>query len=256
MRMTFLRHFINVEGDKGIGALNTALINLDPDSGIQADLRVMEEDLDNAGKVIAQLRSDLAGEHREYDAVNKQYAELMSAAELIQKEVDDQATPEAKRGEKRASLGRLVARIEKMAPDLDRFKAEMDTTQTQLTDAEAIYQEKAQGLADAKRNLESAKHDLSHAKMSEQRSQKRAEDAAVVAGLRASNSASLNTALNIMRKSADEARQRAEASDMKASALKGAADAGEDKNVAEALGKVRGEQSTESLGDRLAKLRR
>ena len=256
MRMSFLRHFINVEGDKGIGALNAALVNLDPDSAIQADLRVMEQDLDAAGKAIAGLRADLVQEHREYDAVNKQYSELMSAAELIQKEVDDPATPEATRAEKRASLARLVARIEKMAPDLDRFKAEMDTTQAQLTDAESIYREKAQGLADARRNLESAKHDLTHAQMQEQRSGKRAEDAAVVAGLRASNSASLNTALNIMRKSADEARQRAVASDMKASALRGAADAGEDKNVAEALGKVRGEQSTESLGDRLAKLKR
>ena len=66
----------------------------------------------------------------------------------------------------------------------------------------------------------------------------------------------LTVALDAMRQTAAEARQRAEANDMKAQALHGAKEAEADKNIAAALAEVRGDNTTKSLSDRLAALRR
>jgi DNA-directed RNA polymerase subunit K/omega len=59
-----------------------------------------------------------------------------------------------------------------------------------------------------------------------------------------------------MQQSAQEARERAEAMNMKAQALTDLKDAAADNNVAAALGEVRGTTSSLSLTERLTSLRR
>ena len=136
-----------------------------------------------------------------------------------------------------------------MAPELDRDKTDVESTRALLSEAEAVYQQKAEALTNAKKNLDSARHDLQHARIEEERSAERARQAASVAGLARSPTSGLTVALNVMQQSAQEARQRAEAMNMKAQALGHLKEATADQNVAAALAEVRGTAST-SLTDR------
>jgi predicted nucleic acid-binding Zn-ribbon protein len=252
--LPFARNFFAVQGNKATYAVTKALVQMDPESASAADLRTMEQDLDKAGQVISRLRTDLNNERREFDSVNLQYGELMSAAEVLQKKID--AAADADRGSLETSLANLLNRTEHMAPELERDRKDVDATQALLTDAEKAYQDKARALTEARGNLDRARHDLQHANIEEERSRQRAQQAAIVAGLSASPIGGLTIALNTMQESATEARQRAESADMKANALRGAKSAAEDENVAAALNEVRGTISPKSLSERLASLRR
>jgi chromosome segregation ATPase len=254
--LPFFRNFIGVEGNNAAQGVVKALVQLDPDSASAADLRTMEQDLDKAGQMIAKLRADLAHEQSEYDAINSQYRELMAAAELLQKRVDDPATPNAQRQSLNTSLTALVAKIEHVAPDLDRDKKDVEETRALLSEAEKVYQQKAEALTGAKKRLDSARHDLQRAHMQEERSAERARAAAVVAGLGATRVSGLTVALDTMQQSAQQARQRAEANEMKSQALSGAKEAEADGNIAAALSEVRGDSATKSMAERLAALRR
>ncbi len=252
----FMKNFLGVKGDQAAQGLAAAIVKMDPEGASLADLRVMEADLDKAGQAIAKLRAELAREQKEFDTVGKQYAELMSAAEILQKRVDDPATAEPQKASLKNSLAGLVEKLERMAPEIDRDKKDVAATQSLLAEAEKAYQDKAAALAEAKQTLERARHDMQHAALEEQRAKDKAEQAEVVAGLRQSRSSGLTVALNAMQQSAEQARQRAEASTMKAAALTHVSDAGNDKNVADALAQVRGTGSEKSLSDRLAALKR
>jgi chromosome segregation ATPase len=254
--LPFLRNFIGAEGGNAAAGVVKALVQLDPDSATVADLRTMEQDLDNAGRMIAKLRTDLTHEQTEFDSIGGQYHELMAAAELLQKRIGDPGTPDLQKQSLNASLATLVAKIEHMAPELDRDKRDVESTRTLLAEAEAVYQQKAEALTNARKNLDSARHDLQHARIEEQRSVERARQAATVAGLRSSPTSGLTVALNVMQQSAQEARQRAEAMNMKAEALSHLKEVTADQNVAAALAEVRGTVPTKSLSERLSALRR
>ena len=254
--LPFVRNFIGVKGDSVAAGVVKALVQLDPDSATVADLRTMEQDLDNAGRMIAKLRADLAHEQTVFDSIGGQYHELMAAAELLQKKIADPGTPDVQKQSLNASLASLVAKIEHLAPELDRDQKDVESTRALLSEAEAVYQQKAEALTNAKKNLDSARHDLQHARIEEERGAERARQAATVAGLRSSPTSGLTVALNVMQQSAQEARQRAEAMNMKAQALSRLKEATADQNVAAALAEVRGTAPTKSLSDRLSALRR
>jgi chromosome segregation ATPase len=254
--MPFLKNFVGAGGSQVVENLTQHLVRLEPEIASKAELATMEEDLDTAGRLITHLQTELAQEQHEFDLVNTQYGEMMAAAELLQKNIDDPTTSDEKRSSKAKSLAGLLDRIEHTAPDLDHKREDVDATSTFLKDAEAAYQEKSQALLAAKGNLDRAKHDMDHASLEEQRANKRAEDAKVVAGLKTGTTSGLNVALDAMQKSAQDARERASASNMKAKALTSAKDAGEDENVKAALAEVKGTTSEKSLSDRLSQLRR
>jgi chromosome segregation ATPase len=254
--LPFLRNFIGAEGNHAAAGVVKALVQLDPDGASAADLRTMEQDLDNVGRMIARLRADLAHEQSEFDSISGQYHELMAAGELLQKRIADPGTPEAQKQSLNRSLSSLVAKIEHMAPELDRDRNDVESTHALLAEAEAAYQQKAEALTTAKKNLESARHDLEHAKLEEQRSAERARQAEAAAGLRTSPTSRLTVALDVLQQSAKEARQRAEVMDIKAQALSHLKEASDDQNVAAVLAEIRGTAPTQSLSERLAALRR
>ena len=249
--MPFFKNFFASQGENATRRVVRAMVELDPETASKADLMTMEQDLDRAGVAIAKLRADLTQEHHELDAVEAQYTELMGAAEVLKKRLEDPNTDHASVS---ASLDRLLAKIETMVPQLDRGRQMVKDTESLLHDAEAAYQTKAESLRSAKQNLEAAKHDLAHAKIEENRSKERAEQAAVVAGLKESPN-NLTTALNSLQSATQDARQRAEANNMKASALSSAKESAEDKNIASAL-KEANPKTEKSLDERLSSLRR
>lgn len=254
--MPFLKNFVGSGGTQVVENVTAHLVSLAPETASKAELVTMEDDLDNAGRTITRLQSELAQEQHAFDLINTQYGEMMAAAELLQKQVDDPATSDDKRASLSKSLNGLLEKIEHIVPDLDHKREDIVSTSDFLKDAEQAYQEKSQALLAAKSNLDRAKHDMEHAALEEDRAKKHAEDAKVIAGLKTGASSGLNVALDAMQKAATEARERASANNMKAKALTSAKDAGEDENVKAALAQVKGSTSEKTLADRLAQLRR
>lgn len=254
--MPFFKNFVGAKGTEAAHSLASALVRLDPETASKADLLTMEQDLDRAGGVIAKLRTDLSSERRELDAITKTYRELMGAAEVLQGQIDSPTASDADKASKQTSLTKLLARLESVVPELNRDKQDVAQTEALLNDAQTAYKGKADALVAAKGNLDRARHDLQHAEIQEGRAHDRAEQAAVVAGLKSSPTSGLTTALNVMQESADAARQRAESADMKAAAISGAQSSSEDPNIASALAQSKGiPEGGSSLADRLAALK-
>lgn len=254
--MSFLRNFLNVQGKQAVQAVNDALVRVDPEAAIQADLDTMSQDVDKAGQVISKLRADLTREQKEGAAVDARYSELMGAAENIKGQIDNQETPADRRASLEASLSRLLDQIEKIVPQRDREHQDIEQTQALLTEAEAAYKEKVQALTEAKSTLTRARQDMQHSAIREERAAQRARQAEVVAGLKATPTSQLTVALASMQRATDAANQRTEAANMKAQALAGARDQEEDPNIKEAIAASKGQPSGQSLADRLAALRK
>lgn len=254
--LSFFKNFLGASSAQAMQSLATSIVKLDPETASKADLLTMEQDLDRAGVVISKLRIDLNREIAERDTVAKRYKQLMGAAEVLQGHLKDPASPEEMRASWAASLERLLTQIEGVVPELNREKQDVEQTQALLNDAEAAYKDKANALVAAKGNLERAKHDLQHATIQEDRAKDRANQAAVVAGLRTSNTNGLTTALDAMHQSAEAARERATSADMKADALRGAQVSQDDPNIAAAIRTAEAqEQPSGSLDERLAALK-
>src|SRR5690348_8164757 len=113
--LPFFKNFFNAQGEKATQRVVKALVELDPETASKADLQTMEQDLDRAGRAIAKLRADLTQERHELDAVEKQYTELMGAAEVLKKRIAAGTDASVN-----ASLAKLIVKIEATVPELDR----------------------------------------------------------------------------------------------------------------------------------------
>jgi chromosome segregation ATPase len=256
MSFSYLKNFVLAGGRQSVEKLTTALVIAAPDLATEAELATLEEQLDETGRVITRLQSDLTREQHEYDAINSQYGQLMAAAEIMQGKIDDQNTSDEKRAGLSTSLAGLLVKIEGLAPRLDQESQEVADVKRFLSEAEAAYNEKTTALIGARETLIRAKNEMGNATIQEERAARRAEDARAVAGLRSSSSNGINIALESMKSATETARQHAAAHNLKANALTASKTAGEeDANVRDALAQVKGE-SNQSLSERLSSLRR
>lgn len=255
--MGFFTNLLDVKGARAIAGLKTAVIKSNVDDSSEAELLTQEQELDHANKIIQGLQNELSDEEKKYNLTNGQYTQQLNVATVLESQLADSNISDEKRTSLQASLDNVVSKLEALKPELDSEKNSMDSTQSLLIDANAAFKEKAVALKGARQKLEDAKHELQHVAILEERSEKHAEDAAVIAGIRKSNGVNgVTTALDVMHKAAQEARDRVAENERKASVLKKepSLDA-EDPNIKAALAQVSGTPS-QSVSDRLAALRR
>lgn len=256
MSFAFLKNFVLAGSTQAADTLTSALVKVSPETATKAELAAMEEDLDNTGRLVIRLQSNLSDEQRQFDAVNLQYSEMIAAAEVLQIRIDDPQLSDAERVLVSSSLDKLLTKIEAFVPELDQSRHDLEATESFLRDAEEAYRNKSQALLTAKQSLEHAKRDMEHAHLEEKRAQKRAEDARVVAGLTSGTLPGLTVALDAMTQSAQESRQRAAASKMKAEVLTTKHTEDDDENIKAAMAEVKGHPSEKTLVDRLSALKR
>ena len=254
MTFAFARNFLGVKGDHAVNKAIEAMVRWDPEAASMADLKTMEQDLDKAGRALARLRSELDGERAAHDKLEAHHSQQMHAAEIINKQIEEAS--DFLRPPLQKSLETLLADLEQQAPELKQAKDDLEQTKTLTSEAQAVYDEKAAAITQAKASLDRARHELQRANLQEERSRRRADEAAEIAGLHPkSTNSGLTVALDSMHRSADEARQRAEADNMKATALKPKTDV-EDENIAKAMAEAAGQATpAKSLSERLAALR-
>jgi chromosome segregation ATPase len=252
---SFIKSFVGVKGEQLGQEIVKAIVEIDPESATQAQLEEMEKDLDKAGAVIQKLRADYDREVREAETASKRYNEMLAAAELLQRKLDNPALTEKSGIE--ASLAKLVNQLEQFAPEVEQEQKDVVEVKALLDEAQSAYRAKAESLAAAKGNLDRAKRDMQRAVMEQERADEKAKRAAEVAGLRQGSGSKLNIAVDAMQRRADEARAKTEAAKLKAETLTTiSAPNADDPHIAEAMRQVQGTGQTGSLADRLAKLKR
>ena len=231
-----------------------ALIRWDPKSATEAELRTMEQHLDELGTQVAQARQSYDREQKEADAIMALSAQRMAAAEQLQSQANA-ATDPARKASLEKSLTTLVDMLEKMAPDMEREKQDAVDAKGFLEMLEGAYQDAGGKLKAARSELERAQRDMARAAQQKQTAEQQAEAARRAAGL-VQTTSSLTVALKTMQDVAAKDLASADAAMAKARLLKPSKPEQDDANIAEALAAASGKPpAPTSLTDRLAALK-
>ena len=252
--ISFFRNLLGVKADGAVNSAIEAIVRWDPKAATEAELRTMEQHLDQLGLQVAQARASYDKEKREAEAITALSAQRMAAAEQLSARLAAETSPGAKAALEN-SLATLVAMLEKMAPDIDREKQDETDAESFLRQLEDAYQQAGQKLRQARGDLERAQRDMVRAEQQRGVAEQRANAARQAAGLTTATSG-LSVALKAMQDNAQQNLAQAEAANAKASLLKPTKPEQDDPNIAAAMAAVSGGPSpTASLGDRLAQLR-
>ncbi len=202
----------------------------------------------------ANLRAQSTTERAEATAITERYHVLLSAAEALEKKISE-ASADTKPGLEK-SLSKLLSDVEKMAPQMDREIAEAVEAEQFLKEYEEAAKQMAEKLTSARANLNEAQRDMERAELRKNNAQEKAEQAAVLAGIR-TNSDSMGVALQAMRSQAAKDNQSADALRLKAELLTSTSghSVESDPNIAAAIASVQGQKTDQTLGERLQALK-
>lgn len=252
--LDFMRNLVGVKANKAVQAGMEALVRWDPKSASEAELRTMEQNLDQLGRQVAQARQSYDKEKREADAIQALATQRMAAAEQLQNQHNAETDP-AKKAELERSLNTLVGLLERMAPEVDREKKDAADAKDFLEMLEKTYAEAGGKLREGRAQLERAQRDMARAGQQRQMAEQQAEAARRAAGLTTSTS-SLNVALKAMQDAAAHDLAQAEADAMKTKLLKPTQPEQEDPHIARAMQIASGQPAAPtSLSERLAAVR-
>lgn len=250
----FLRNFAGVKADQAMQSGIEALVRWDPKGATEAELRTMEQQLDELGLEVAQARASYEREKQEADAIRTLLDQRMAAAELLQGQIAAEADASRRAGLEQ-SLGTLLDMLEQMTPEVEREAEEARDAQDFLATLERTYAEAGAKLKQARSELERAERDLKRAQQQRELAERQAEAARRASGLTGSTS-SLNVALKAMNEAASRDRVQAEAASAKADLLTPTQPERDDPNLAAALAAASGSQPpAQSVSDRLARLK-
>jgi len=254
MVSTFLTKLVGVKKDQAVQSAVEAIVRWDPKAATEAELRSMEQHLDDLGLQVAEARAAYEREQKEADAIMSLSQQRMAAAEQLQGQITAEADPSRKSAIEK-SLGTLVGMLEQMAPDIERERTDATDAQEFLEMLEGTYAQAGSKLKEARSELQRAQRDMGRAEQERAMAERRADAARQAAGLTTATSG-LTVALKAMRESAAKDLASAEAANAKAKLLKPTRPEEEDSNIAAAMASVSGRQpAATSIGDRLAALR-
>jgi len=255
--MSFIRNLLGVKTDQAVDGLMSALVQWDPQSASEADLRTMEQNLDELGRQVAAAQTSFQKEQQEADAIQQLANERMAAANALQKEFDETTFNLPRRAELERSLGILVQLLEEMAPDIDREKQDAVDAADFLNSLQTMYKDAAHKLTTARGDLTRAHRDMARAEQRRETAENRAQASRQAAGLVGATSG-LTVALKAMQDAAQRNLEEANAANMKARMLAPTAPEEGDANIMAAMARVRGttpQTESSTLGNRLETLR-
>ncbi|MBB1075802.1 hypothetical protein HUU62_15445 [Rhodoferax sp. 4810] len=252
---SFIRNFVGVKTDQTMQAGLEALVRWDPQGATAAELRSMEEHLDELGLEVARARATYEREKKEADAIRLLLNQRMAAAELLQiqlaSEVDFTRKAQLER-----SLTTLLDMLEQMTPEVERESSEAEDAQSFLMMLEQTYADAGGKLRAARAQLEQAERDMRRAEQQREVAERQAEAARRAAGL-SSTTSSLNVALKAMQDAAATDLAKAQAAAAKAKLLAPTRPEQDDPNIAAALAAASGQRlpGSQSATERLARLK-
>lgn len=248
--------FLSRVGKKQAGnALETftqAVVAFDPETASEAQISLMEEELDKLGQRVGKAELAVKKDHEETQALLTQYDRYMSAAERLEGQLtqaDDAGRPALE-----ASLDKLVVELERLQPEIDREKQEDQEAEAFAAELRKAYDEAAAKLKKAQTQLTQAQRRMEQAKLKQERAEERAQGVREAAGL-SSSMGGLDTALAAMEKESDKAESASRSAELKIGAF-GKQEITDDPNIAAALEAAEKPALPDaSARDRLAALR-
>jgi DNA repair exonuclease SbcCD ATPase subunit len=250
----FIRNLIGVKEDNAFQIALDAIVKWDPEGSSTAQLLTMEQNLDLIGRRVESARDAYDRERKEFDTIVTLSQQRMSAADLLQRQMDAESDPNRKAALK-ASLEKLVSMLEELTPNIEREKKDAQAAQEFLESLEQSYNDAATKLKTAKADLTRAQRDMAKAGHEREMAEQRAAQAREAAGLTHSTNA-LNVALQAMHDAAARDQQAAAAANRKAKILAPSSPEKDDPNIAAAMAAAGGAAPTgASLADRLAALK-
>ena len=250
----FLRNFVGVKTDNAVQAGVEALVRWDPEGASEAELRTMEQHLDELGQQVATARQAYDKERQEAEQIEALSRQRMAAAEQLQGQIAAKPDP-ARRASLERSLETLVSMLEQMTPEVEREKKDAADAKDFLETLENAYAEAGGKLKSARSELERARRDMVRAGQQRETAEQQAEAARQAAGLTRSTS-SLNVALKAMQEAAQRDLASADAATAKAKLLRPTRPEQDDPNIAAALAAAAGKSpAPQNLSERLAALR-
>lgn len=251
--ISFIRNLIGVKTDQAVQSGIEALVRWDPQAATEAELRNMEQHLDQLGRQVAEARIAFDREKKEAEAITALSHQRMAAAEQLSRQMDAEADP-ARKASLEQSLDKLVTMLEQMAPDIERETSEARDAEDFLQMLEKAYNDAGAKLKAAKGQLERAQRDMSRAEQQRLAAERQAEAARQAAGLSGATN-SLNVALKAMQDTAARDLASADAARSKARLLTPTTPEKDDPNIAAALAAASGQRPAGSITDRLSALR-
>lgn len=209
-------------GKSSIGAaknnLVTLLVKFDPETAIGADIKTLEDVLDEALKQRQEAFGQVAKEQKEFDAIKSVYNEDVMVAQKFQEKIDV-CQDETEKNRLTEKLNTILSKIETTKPEVLREKQEAEDALAYFKDLDQYTTEAATKLKTAKQNAEKALNALKHAELQRKQSEQRAENAANLAGLRNDTTNVGSTALSALNKLAEKEQNAAEAAKKKTELL-------------------------------------
>ena len=252
--LTFIRNLVGVKTDQAVQAGVEALVRWDPQSASEAEMRTMEQHLDDLGIQVATARQAFDREQKEADAIQALSHQRMVAAEQLEKQIAAETDPTRKAGLER-SMGTLVTMLEQMTPEIEREKKDAVDAKDFLEMLEKTYAEAGGKLRQGRSELERARRDMARAGQQRQVAEQQAEAARRAAGLTSATS-SMTVALKARQDAAARDLASADAAASKAKLLRPTQPEQDDPNIAAALAAASGRSpAPQSLTDRLAALK-
>ena len=250
----FLRNFVGVKTDNAVQAGVEALVRWDPEGASEAELRTMEQHLDELGQQVALARQAYDKEQREAEQIEALSRQRMAAAEQLQGQIAAESDA-ARRASLERSLETLVTMLEQMAPEVEREKKDAADAKDFLDMLENAYGEAGGKLKSARSELDRARRDMVRAGQQRETAERQADAARQTAGLTRSTS-SLNVALKAMHEAAQRDLASADAATAKAKLLRPTRPEQDDPNIAAAMATAAGTSpAPQNLSERLAALR-
>ncbi|HQT76914.1 MAG TPA: hypothetical protein PLD10_07665 [Rhodopila sp.] len=253
--LKFMSNMVSVKADQAVSAGIEALVRWDPKGASEAELRTMEQRLDELGLEVAAARSAYDRERKEYEQIQQLSNQRMAAAEQLQKQAAA-ATDPTRKGEVERSLATLVTMLEQMAPEIDREKSEAEDAKGFLEMLEHAYNDAGAKLKEGRSVLEKARRDMARAAQQREMAERQAEAARRTAGLAAQTSG-LTVALRSMQETARKDMEAADAAASKARLLRPTSPERDDPLIAAALASAEGRRllPAPDLAGRLAALK-
>jgi len=252
--ISFIRNLLGVKTDQAVKGAMEALVRWDPKAATEAEMRTMEQHLDELGLQVAETRITLDRERNEADQIKALSAQRMAAAEELQRRLDAATDPTEKAGIEK-SLAIIVGLLEEMTPDVEREERDAIEAAEFLEILEKNYVDAGAKLKAARADLGRAEREMQRAEQQREIAERQTEAARRAAGL--SNSGEgLSVALQAMKTAAEKSRVEAEAANAKAKLLRPTQPEKEDANIAAAMAVASGAGAApKSLSDRLAALK-
>lgn len=252
--LKFVKNMFGVKMDQAVEAGIEALVRWDPKSASAAELRTMEQHLDELGREVALARQSFDREQKEAAAIQALSDQRMAAAEQLHRQIGAE-TDTARKASLEQSLTTLVSMLEQMAPEIQREKQDAIDAKDFLDMLQSTYAEAGGKLKSAKSELERAQRDMGRAAQQREQAERQSEAARRAAGL-ASTTSGLTVALKAMQDAAAKDLASADAAMSKAKLLRPTKPEQDDPNIAAAMAAAAGKPAApQNLDDRLAALR-